>query len=223
MGWRHFKPEQIIHMLHEAEIKLAGGKKIGEVCRELGRSEQSYYRWRKEYGGMQVSQAKKLKDLERENTRLKNLPQEPGTYVLVLRNRIPRSVYVGRLGSMETFVGYYLYVGSAFGPGGLRSRLSHHLKVSWKPHWHVDYLRRFTAPVLIWFQASSSPQEHRWVRIINNGEGIEVVAPRFGASDCRCKSHLFFSKIPPSLKMFCVGPFADGLGEGVREWSLVTG
>ena len=73
MGRRHFKLEQIIHMLREAEIKLAGGKKIGEVCRELGISEQSYYRWRKEYGGMQVSQAKKLKDLERENGRLKKL------------------------------------------------------------------------------------------------------------------------------------------------------
>jgi len=73
MGRRHFKPEQIIHMLREAEIKLAGGKKIGEVCRELGISEQSYYRWRKEYGGMRVSQAKKLKDLERENARLKRL------------------------------------------------------------------------------------------------------------------------------------------------------
>ncbi len=73
MGRKHFKPEQIIHMLREAEIKLAGGKKIGEVCRELTISEQSYYRWRKEYGGMQVSQAKKLKDLERENARLKRL------------------------------------------------------------------------------------------------------------------------------------------------------
>ncbi len=73
MGRRHFKPEQIIHMLREAEIKLAGGKKIGEVCREIGISEQSYYRWRKEYGGMQVSQAKKLKDLERENAQLKKL------------------------------------------------------------------------------------------------------------------------------------------------------
>jgi putative transposase len=73
MGRRHFKPEQIIHMLREAEIKLASGKRIGEVCRELGISEQSYYRWRKEYGGMQVSQAKKLKDLERENAQLKKL------------------------------------------------------------------------------------------------------------------------------------------------------
>ena len=50
MGRRHFKPEQIIHMVREAEIKLAGGKTTGEVCRELGISEQSYYRWRKEYG-----------------------------------------------------------------------------------------------------------------------------------------------------------------------------
>ena len=70
MGRRHFKPEQIIHMLREAEIKLAGGKTTGQVCRELGISEQSYYRWRKEHGGMQVSQARKLKDLERENARL---------------------------------------------------------------------------------------------------------------------------------------------------------
>jgi transposase-like protein len=72
MGRRHFKPEQIIHMLREAEIK----KTTGEVCRELGISEQSYYRWRKEYGGMQVSQARKLKDLERENARLKKLVAE---------------------------------------------------------------------------------------------------------------------------------------------------
>jgi transposase-like protein len=62
MGRRHFKPEQIIHMLREAEIKLAGGKTTGEVCRELGISEQSFYRWRKEYGGMQVSQARKLSE-----------------------------------------------------------------------------------------------------------------------------------------------------------------
>ena len=76
MGRRHFKPEQIIHMLREAEIKLAGGKTIGEISRELGISEQTYYRWRKAYGGMQVSQAKRLKELERENARLKTLVAE---------------------------------------------------------------------------------------------------------------------------------------------------
>jgi hypothetical protein len=63
-------------MLREAVIKLAGGKTTGEVCRDLGVSEQSYYRWRKEYGGMHVFQAKKLKDLERENARLKKLVAE---------------------------------------------------------------------------------------------------------------------------------------------------
>jgi putative transposase len=73
MARKRFKPEQIIHMLREAEIKLASGSKVGEVCRSLGITEQTYYRWRKSYGGMQVSQAKKLKELEQENARLKKL------------------------------------------------------------------------------------------------------------------------------------------------------
>lgn len=73
MARKRYSTEQIIHMLRQAEIKLATGQVTGEVVRELGISEQSYYRWRKLYGGMQISQAKKLKDLERENTRLKKL------------------------------------------------------------------------------------------------------------------------------------------------------
>jgi transposase-like protein len=73
MARKRFKPEEIIHKLREAEIKLAAGSTIPEVCRALGISEQTYYRWRKDYGGMQVSQARKLKDLERENARLKKL------------------------------------------------------------------------------------------------------------------------------------------------------
>ena len=73
MARKRFKPEQIIHMLREAEIKLASGSTVGEVCRSLGITKQTYYRWRKSYGGMQVSQAKKLKALEQENARLKKL------------------------------------------------------------------------------------------------------------------------------------------------------
>ena len=76
MGRKHFKLEQIIHMLREAEVKLAGGKMIGEVSREFGISDQTYYRWRKAYGGMQVSQTKRSKELERENARLKTLVAE---------------------------------------------------------------------------------------------------------------------------------------------------
>ena len=73
MPRKRYNPEQIIGMLRQAEIELAQGRKIGEICRGFVISEQSYYRWRKEYGGMQVAQARRLKDLERENARLKRL------------------------------------------------------------------------------------------------------------------------------------------------------
>ena len=71
MGRRQHTPEQIITALREAEVGLANGKTAAMVSRELGISEQTYYRWRKEFGGMKVDQARRLKELERENGRLK--------------------------------------------------------------------------------------------------------------------------------------------------------
>ena len=71
MGRRRHTPEQIITALREAEVGLANGKTAAMVSRELGISEQTYYRWRKEFGGMKVDQARRLKELERENGRLK--------------------------------------------------------------------------------------------------------------------------------------------------------
>ena len=73
MGRRTFTAEQIIGKLREAEILLSQGDSVGEVSRKLGVTEQTYYRWRKEYGGMRVEQARRLKDLEKENGRLKKL------------------------------------------------------------------------------------------------------------------------------------------------------
>ena len=73
MSRKRFTAEKVIGMLRESEVALAQGKKVGEVCRRLGISEQSYYRWRREYGGMQVEQARRLKELEKENSRLKRL------------------------------------------------------------------------------------------------------------------------------------------------------
>ena len=64
-------PEQIIAKLREAEVALSQGETAGQVCRRLGVSEQTYYRWRKEYGGLKVDQAKRLKELEKENSRLR--------------------------------------------------------------------------------------------------------------------------------------------------------
>ena len=73
MAKKRFKAEQIVLMLREAEIQLAKGLNLDQVCRDLGFSTHSYYRWRKEYGGMKVDQAKRLKELEEENSRLKKL------------------------------------------------------------------------------------------------------------------------------------------------------
>ena len=65
--------EQIINKLREAEVMLSQGATVAEICRKIGVTDQTYYRWRKEYGGMRIDQAKRLKDLEIENTRLKKL------------------------------------------------------------------------------------------------------------------------------------------------------
>ena len=73
MGRKHYTPEQIIKHLREAEILFGKGQNVAQVCKKIGVSEQTYYRWRKEYGGMHVEQAKRLKDLEKENSRLKRL------------------------------------------------------------------------------------------------------------------------------------------------------
>ncbi len=71
MGRKRHTPEQIITALREAEVGLARGKSVKLISRELGITEQTYYRWRREYGGMKVSQARRLKERERENGRLK--------------------------------------------------------------------------------------------------------------------------------------------------------
>ncbi|BBO35560.1 mobile element protein [Lacipirellula parvula] len=68
-----FKPEEIISKLREAEVELARGKKIPEVCKQIGVTEQTYYRWKEEHDGLRMNQAKRLKELEKENARLKRL------------------------------------------------------------------------------------------------------------------------------------------------------
>jgi transposase-like protein len=68
---KRYKAEQIIGLLRQAEVELAQGRSVGEVCRGLGVSEASYYRWRSEYGGLKLDQVRRLKELERENARLR--------------------------------------------------------------------------------------------------------------------------------------------------------
>jgi transposase-like protein len=70
---KRFTAEQIVRKLREAEVELAKGRTIGQACKQLGITEQTYYRWRKEYGSLKTDQARRLKELERENARLKKL------------------------------------------------------------------------------------------------------------------------------------------------------
>lgn len=73
MARRYYSAEQIINKLREAEVLISQGVTVGQASRQIGVTEQTYYRWRREYGGMRIEQARRLKELERENSRLKKL------------------------------------------------------------------------------------------------------------------------------------------------------
>jgi len=88
MARKDYTPEQAIGMLREAEVRLSQGEKIGKICRGLGISEQSYYRWRRVYGGLKVDQARRLKDLERENHRLNKAVSELTLDKLILKEAL---------------------------------------------------------------------------------------------------------------------------------------
>ena len=76
MGRKRHTAEEIVNRVREADVLLAKGQTVAQACKAIGVTEQTYYRWRREYGGMKVGQAKRLKDLEKENTRLKRLLAE---------------------------------------------------------------------------------------------------------------------------------------------------
>lgn len=85
MPRKRYTSEQIIIQLREAEVELAQGQTAAEVCRKLGITEQTYYRWRKEYGSLRVDQVRRLKDLERENARLKKLVADQALDLAILK------------------------------------------------------------------------------------------------------------------------------------------
>ena len=85
MGKKRHSTEQIISKLREAEVELAKGRNVAQVCKKLAVAEQTYYRWRKEYGGLRMDQAKRLKELEKGNARLKKLVAEAELDKAILR------------------------------------------------------------------------------------------------------------------------------------------
>jgi putative transposase len=92
MPIKRYKPEQIVTMLRQIEVSIANGKTTPQACKEAEITVQTYYRWRKEYGGLKLEQAKRLKDLEKENSRLKRLVAE-----LSLEKQVLKDVASGNL------------------------------------------------------------------------------------------------------------------------------
>ena len=88
MSRKHYSPEQIIHKLREVEVLISQGLKTPEAARKVGIVEQTYYRWRKEYGGMRTSQAKRLKVLETENVRLKRIVADKELDIQILKETL---------------------------------------------------------------------------------------------------------------------------------------
>jgi len=85
MSQKRHSPEQIINKLRQVEVELAKGATVVQACKKIGVTDHTYYRWRSEYGGMRVDQAKRLKELEKENTRLKKLVAEQALDISILK------------------------------------------------------------------------------------------------------------------------------------------
>jgi len=119
-----------------------------------------------------------------------------GTYLLLLECNDKAGLSIGKFGKMNTEPGYYLYVGSAFGPGGIQARINHHMQIAVRPHWHIDYLRTVAALVNAWC-VYGYRYEHEWAHSLMQSEEAKVPLKGFGSSDCDCTTHLFYFKHKP--------------------------
>jgi Uri superfamily endonuclease len=131
------------------------------------------------------------------------LKARPGTYVLLLSSGADARIRVGP-SEMRLQRGFYLCVGSAFGPGGARARVKHHLQSSPRPHWHLDYLRPHARVEEVWVCYGGKRREHSWARLLSSKPSVSVPIRGFGSSDCSCEARLFF---------FEEKAVADGIGE----------
>ncbi|MGE5140131.1 MAG: GIY-YIG nuclease family protein [Rudaea sp.] len=126
------------------------------------------------------------------------LPCLAGNYGLVLRLARARRIAIGGLGRFLFPAGWYIYVGSAKGPGGLRARVERHWRGTGRTHWHVDYLRQSARLVSAWYAVERDTRECAWAAALPDLGG-RIVVPRFGATDCRCASHLYLFEECPDL------------------------
>jgi len=140
---------------------------------------------------------------------------DKGTYALGLSLDRARLLIVGRLGRFIFPAGYYLYSGSALGPGGLPARLARHGRREKHLHWHIDYLLEQARLVETWTTLSARRWECVWARALLQMAGAQIVAPRFGASDCRCPTHLIYLSQSPG-EMHITAALQASVGKGMH-------
>jgi Uri superfamily endonuclease len=126
-----------------------------------------------------------------------------GTYVVILHAEKPGVVRLGRLGTFWFPAGYLLYVGSAFGGGGVASRTERHLGKTGPLRWNIDYLRGFASSVELWWTHHPNKVECNWAMALSGMPECCCTAPQAGANDCKSRpAHLFSTKERPSIKAF---------------------
>lgn len=145
-----------------------------------------------------------------------HIPPEGGTYILLLRLAEPVSRRVGKLGKIDFRSGWYAYVGSAMGPGGLAARVRRHYAMGKKKHWHIDYLRLYTRMEGVFMVISRSVKEHLWADRLGGVPYSGRPVPGFGATDCRCPSHLFHFGRRPDIRAISKGLEAQWIPFGAR-------
>ena len=120
------------------------------------------------------------------------IPRAPGTYVLVFHLARPMVISPGRLGTFRLDPGWYLYVGSARGPGGLAARIARHRRpaAARRSHWHIDALTAQVPIADVVWVTGRARMECAWARCLLAHPGARAPIPGFGASDCACPTHL---------------------------------
>lgn len=121
-------------------------------------------------------------------------PAAPGSYLLVMRLARDLRVRAGALGVQELPAGAYVYCGSALGPGGLRARVRRHVEGARRLHWHIDSLLRRAGVQEVWIRTGAQRLECEWASALDSLAEFDCPAPGFGASDCRCRAHLWRAK-----------------------------
>lgn len=126
------------------------------------------------------------------------MEKRPGTYALVLQNESSDEIQVGRWGRLQMCPGYYIYIGSAFGSGGVAARVGRHLRRDKSKRWHIDYMRACAAPVAVWYSYAPERLEHEWAQALTARADFDPI-PGFGCSDCSCPTHLLYAVTKPDL------------------------